>query len=354
MKKSEKKDFNGVKEIARRGNVSIATVDRVIHNRTGVSENTRARIKKIIKDLNYQPNVLAQRLAARKTIRLVSFIPRSSSETSFWEAPLKGINEAAAEVEKFGITVEQYFYDLNSRESFLRQSKNILKSKPDGILLAPAFIEESVTFTEKCKEGGIPYVLMDADLPNTGALSYIGPDLYHTGYLNAHLINFLTTPADKILIVNISKVIASHHYLLQKEEGFLAYFNDRKAERNIIRLDITNTDNKSIEKELTKTMVKHKDIKLIIVMNSRVFEVAGFLEKTKKNVLLIGYDFIPKNIEYLNKEVIHFLICQKPQEQGYKGIITLYQHLALSAKVEKAHFMPIDIITKENYIFYRN
>ena len=36
--------YFGVKEIARRANVSIATVDRVIHNRTGVSETTRKKI----------------------------------------------------------------------------------------------------------------------------------------------------------------------------------------------------------------------------------------------------------------------------------------------------------------------
>ncbi len=53
----------GVKEIARRAKVSTATVDRVIHNRTGVSEKTKERINKIIQELNYQPNVLAQRLA---------------------------------------------------------------------------------------------------------------------------------------------------------------------------------------------------------------------------------------------------------------------------------------------------
>ena len=52
--------------------------------------------------------------------------------------------------------------------------------------------------------------------------------------------------------------------------------------------------------------------------------------------------------------VIDFLICQKPQEQGYKGMMALYQSVVLNGEVEPTYYMPIDIITKENYKSYRN
>ncbi len=51
---------SGVKEDCRRANVSTATVDRVLHNRTGVSEKTKARINAIIKEMDYQPNILGK------------------------------------------------------------------------------------------------------------------------------------------------------------------------------------------------------------------------------------------------------------------------------------------------------
>jgi LacI family transcriptional regulator len=34
--------------------------------------------------------------------------------------------------------------------------------------------------------------------------------------------------------------------------------------------------------------------------------------------------------------------------------MALYQTLVLGAPVEKTHFMPIDIVTKENQAFYQN
>ncbi len=347
-------ELTGVREIARRANVSLATVDRVIHNRKGVSKETKDRVNQIILELNYQPNLLAQRLASRKILRFVTLMPKCSEETSFWDAPLKGIEQADSEINQFGIVIEKFFYDQSSVKSFVDQTKIILKSKPDGVLLAPSFIEESMNFVRHCTELQIPFVLMDSDLPTQESLSYIGPNLYHSGYLGAHLTNYLIGENDKLLIVNISKEIDNLHHLLKKEEGFKAFFENHSKNNQILKLDIKKTDYKSIEKILYKEFETHPDIKVVFVTNSRVSNVAKYIEAANKDVILIGYDFLNENVDYLNKEIIDFLICQKPSEQAYRGVMSLYQHLAFSVPVEKVYFMPIDIITKENYIFYRN
>jgi LacI family transcriptional regulator len=350
--KKDKPNLTGVKEIARRGNVSIATVDRVIHNRTGVSQQTKAKIQEIIAELNYQPNLLAQRLATRKVIRLATLIPMSSEETSFWEGPLKGIEQADREINQFAITIDKYFYDQNLKNSFIEQSEKILESKPDGVLLAPSSVDEAVIFTENCKKLNIPYVLIDSDLPTKGSLSYIGGDLYQSGYLGAHLISYLIKDNDAILLLNISKEIDNDHHLIKKGEGFRAYFKDHNRSNNILKIDIRETDYASIDKSLEVSFEANKDIKVVFVTNSRVANVAHYIEKSGRKVILIGYDFLNRNVEYLDKGIIDFLICQKPLEQAYQGVMTLYKHLAISLPVEKVQFMPIDIITKENYSFY--
>ena len=82
--------------------------------------------------------------------------------------------------------------------------------------------------------------------------------------------------------------------------------------------------------------------------------MAQFIENNQKDVILIGYDFLKENIDYMDRGIIDFLVCQKPKQQGYRGLISLYQHLAFGSAVEKIYFMPIDILTKENSAFYRN
>jgi len=353
MNKKEKK-LVGVKEIARRANVSIATVDRVLHNRSGVSESTKEKITAIIKELNYQPNLLARRLASGKTLQLVTLIPGVSDETDYWEVPLNGIIQAEGEIKPYNVKITKLFFDMNDKDSFVKQTELILKEKVDGVLLAPAFIEESITFTNTCQKLKIPFVFINSDIPNQKSLCYFGPNLYHSGYSAAHLINYLIGKEDKILLVNISKDLESDHHILRKEEGFMAYF-DKHQRKNIVKLNIRDSDYSSVKKNISAVMKTHSDIKMIFVTNSRVSNVAEYLESiNREDILLIGYDFLKRNTEYLKKGVIDFLICEKPQEQAYRGIRTLYQNLVFAVDIEKDYFMPIDIITKENYEFYRN
>lgn len=347
----------GVKEIARRAKVSIATVDRVIHNRDGVSKNTREKILKIIEDINYRPNIIASRLASRKLYNIAVLIPRVSEETDYWQAPLKGIARAAQELHEFGIRTHHHLFDLNNKASFEQAVDKLLATadKVDAVLLAPMFNEESVRFLQYCREQAWPFVLINSDIPEQESLCYIGPELRQSGYLAAHLMRYATGDEDQLLIVNISHELDMHHHLLRKEEGFRACFADHQARNTIHKLDIHQTDYDSVQMHLNRVLHEYPDIRAVFTTNSRVSTVARFLESSgKSDLLLVGYDFLSENLEHLKRGTIDFLMCQKPEEQGYRAIMTLYRHLVLSARVEKTHYMPIDIITRENYQFYSN
>lgn len=343
----------GVKEIARRANVSIATVDRVIHNRPGVSPKTKSKIEAIIKELNYQPNILASRLASGKVFDIAVLIPEGSEETDFWQSPLKGIKRAEAEIRQYGIRVNTFLFDLSDRQSFVEQGKLILDRNVDGVLISPSFIKESIDFVKTCKSRNIPYVFVDSNIKEHNGLSYIGPPLYQSGYLGAKLCAFWQGSGNKVLMVNISKESDNYGHN-QIEQGFKDYCKDHNKPTEIIRVDIQQRDYLSVAKQMAMAFKEHPDLSVLFVTKSRAYSVARYLEEYKiKDVHLIGYDFLSKNVEYLKKGIIDFLICHKPEEQGYKGIMSLYHHLALNLPVEKVYFMPIDIITKENQEFYR-
>jgi LacI family transcriptional regulator len=355
--KNNNKPVAGVKEIATRAHVSIATVDRVIHDRGGVSAKTKDRIQSIIKELNYQPNVLAQRLAlaSRGVLRLVTLLPEISEETEFWEAPLNGINRAGSEIRQYGIQIDRYFFDQNDQDSFDRQVRQISRLKSDGVLFSPTFPEESRWLIDKLEERHIPYVLINTDIPDYDALCYIGADIYHSGCLAAQLVSYCLRDKQRVLIANIAEKIAGNYAILRKEEGFNDYFAQHGLSGRVSSFNTRKTDYPSIAAGLTRIIKKQPDIGAIFVTNSRVSMVARFLEaKGRTDILLVGYDFINDNVHFLKKGVIDFLICEKPQEQGYRGIMTLFQHLVYSNAIEQKYLMPIDIITRENYRFYRN
>jgi LacI family transcriptional regulator len=347
MKKQEI-ELTGVKEIARRANVSIGTVDRVIHNRVGVSKKTKDKINAIIEELDYQPNIFARRLASKKVLKFIVLIPRSSEETDYWDGPLEGIRQAETEIKPYGIEVDLYLYDLNKKQSFAQQVNSLLLQEFDGVVIAPVFTEEAIGFLKTLKERQIPYVFINSDIPEYPGLSYFGPNLFQSGYLAAHLMKYLVSKSEPVLVVNISREIDNHHHLLRKEEGFRAYFEKHNLGNAIYKLDIGETDYLSIKRAML-TFLKDQDVKAIFVTNSRVSYIARFLkEKEDNETLLVGFDYTKENLVYLQDETIDFLICQKPREQGYKAIIALYQNLVHTAPVEQINFMPIDIITKEN------
>lgn len=63
-----------LREIARAAGVSVSTVSRVVNGYEHVSEDVRRRVERAIKELNYQPNLLARALVSGKDTRQIGLI----------------------------------------------------------------------------------------------------------------------------------------------------------------------------------------------------------------------------------------------------------------------------------------
>ena len=70
-------------------------------------------------------------------------------------------------------------------------------------------------------------------------------------------------------------------------------------------------------------------------------------------IKIIGHDLLKENISYLKKDIVQFLICQRPEEQGYSAINKLFRHVVQKRLIEKENYTSIDIVTKENVDFYK-
>ena len=84
-----------IKDVAKVAGVSIATVSRVIHNGGKVGDACRARVKKVIKELDYRPNSNARALAGNTTNTIGLVTPKLSM--SFFGSLASGVEKAARE-----------------------------------------------------------------------------------------------------------------------------------------------------------------------------------------------------------------------------------------------------------------
>ncbi|MBI9100610.1 MAG: LacI family DNA-binding transcriptional regulator, partial [Spirochaetaceae bacterium] len=56
-----------IKDVARKANVSIATVSRILNNLGGYSPGTKEKVDRVIVEMNYEPNAIARGLVSKKT-----------------------------------------------------------------------------------------------------------------------------------------------------------------------------------------------------------------------------------------------------------------------------------------------
>lgn len=349
-----KKKIVRIKDIAEKAQTSKGTVDRVLHNRGRVADDVRERILAIIKELNYEPNLVAQSLKSQRTWNIAALIPDPGKD-SYWEAPKKGLEKAEKELRQYGINITKFIFNSHDEQSFIAKAKEATNESQDGVLIAPIFYKEALPFFEHWKNLNIPYVLFNTQIESVDPLCYIGQDSYRSGNLAAKILNFGLPFSSTILIAHINEDIPNSAHLITKEEGFRDYFQQdgRHDQYKIVSEAINYSENGTIDVHLDKIRQNEPGLSAIYVTNSRAFEVAEYLEKNNlKDIKLIGYDLLAPNLEYLNKEIINFLINQNPLGQGYWGIHQLANHLIFKKEIQPIKFLPLDIITKENLDYY--
>lgn len=346
-----------IKDIASLAKVSIGTVDRVLHNRGEVNPETRNRVMTIVKELGYTPNLIAKSLAMKKNFSIAVLIPAAGESNPYWKKPVAGFMLASHELNDFSTKITLYHYDLGDESSFIREFGKILTLNPDGIILAPHFHDAAVSLVRKCKAQDIPCIFIDNNLEDEPCLAYFGQDAFQSGKVAAKLMNYGLKKNSKVLILNLAPNKAITHHMQRRESGFVDYFRT-EVPGNTIRTVSVAID-MSLETEPSSTLrhvlAEHPDTDGIFVTNSRIHKIAGHLGSIgKASVKLIGYDLVDENLTYLEKGLIDVLICQKPEDQGYRSAMAMFYFLLNGRTAEKVNYTPIDIIIRENFQYYKN
>ena len=353
MKKNKKITLQ---DVANYANVSTGTVDRVIHKRGKVSPAKRKLVEETIEHLGFNPNFLASTLALGKAFKICTLFPESTVSEKYWSLPKRGIERIGEEYNDFGFTIDVFEYSLFDEASFVGHAEAIIEKKPSGVILAPLFEKESHLFLDVLDKMSIPYVFIDANIPDREALSYIGPDSNCSGHVAGVLLHSILDPEGDILIVNMVKGFENSSLVGVIEQGFLDFFHAKegKGKRKITSLTINSTDRREVSRELTKYYIKNPNTKGVFVTNSRAHLIADFHRAHELDIQVIGFDLIEENIIELKKEGIRFLISQNPVFQGKWAVQAFFDFFVYKKKPKKIHHVPIDIIIKENIDFYLN
>lgn len=340
----------GIKQIAKLANVSIGTVDRVLHNRAGVSKATREKIRAIIKETGYKKNTVASRLnlAGRKKLKIAVLIPEVSSNWSYWELPKKGIEKAVEELSEMGILVSYYYF--TDPLSFVKMGDAIMDIKYDALVTVPFFMAECNNLLSKAKAEKIPVVFMDTEIQLDCPSYFIRQNSHKAGMVAARLLHGLVGTEGRYFVINIVTERGLHANNQQRENGFREFFATNFEDRAISIMTINQPIDRPFEiNPEIENWFRDPGRKGIFVTNARSYLIPEILKTYNvSNVSVVGFDLHRDNLECLRKQEIDFLINQKPEFQGYTAIKGMFKFLTEQDPSDLNMDVPVEIIVKEN------
>jgi len=341
-------------EIARRAGVSIGTVDRVLNKRGRVAPNTEKRVQQAVKDLNYTKNIIASTLKRGKRYVFGVVIPRETDEAAFWKLPADGIRAAEMELERYQVHTVFYPYVLLSEQSFLNQTKKALEDGIDGLIIVPSGVMHPEIILPHL-ETACPFTFLDSDIPGAAPVSYVGQHAYDSGFLAGRLMQLFSQSAQtgKTDPVYLTwSTISGSSNIQGRLRGFTSFFTDAKFIHESFN---PKSSLFSLQDRAVEIIRRHPEISGIFVSNCFVFPFAEALTKLNnqgRRIPVIGYDLIAENITSLKNGAISCIINQRPFEQGYSSVFTLFRYIVLQQPSSTSIYMPIDIVTKENADYY--
>jgi len=344
-----------IKDIAKQTGVSIGTVDRVLHNRGHVSTAVRERVIKVMREMGYEPNIVARSLANnKKPLRIAVILPHFQQDP-YWAQPKEGVERAAESVRHYGVVVEFYFFPLFEPKVYEEVIKKALETQPEALLFAPVFLTESDYLIAEATRLGIPKVMINTHIEGTDALSYIGQDSYQSGVLAGRLLNFGLNDGDHAMVLNLDKEVQNARHLQAKQQGFKDFFLRHNTKSIEVHSEIFEDfdDPAKMKAWISAQLEKHPRLNGFFVTNSRAYKLLAPLSpEIQQRIKVVGFDLIEPNLKLLEENKIRFLINQNAWHQGYLGILTLVNHLILRKEIPAVQYLPLDIIVRENVEYY--
>lgn len=315
-----------INDIAEKVGVSHATVSRVLNNSGYVKDETREKVLKAIKDLNYTPSAIARSLSTSKTNTIGVIVPDINN--LFFGDIIKGITEIADE---YNLNI--ILCDTDEDKDKELKAINVLKEQRiQGLLITPTFYKDSANNENlnTLKNLGIPIILIDGHveyLDFSGVFidhikgAYDGTAaLIESGHRKVAIItgDMNSRPAKERLI-GYEKALEANNIPIEQEYIF---YGDYKYETAY---------------EITKQILKmeNKPTAIFISSNTMILGCIKALYEEKLNIprdmAIIGFDkidvlnIIGMNISFINGPSI---------ELGRLGMKMLLENLNSKGRTE--------------------
>lgn len=338
-----------IKEIAERAGVHRATVDKVLHNRVGVSDEVRMKVQRIIKEMGYTPNPVGRVLQKQGNRYHIEAILVEVDALPFLKAGVeKGIhNQVGFDIEvTYSISK---FQDAERQKEFI---DNAIVARADGIIISPINAECVRQAINRAAEAGIPVVTTNADIDGTRRTCCIGADNRQSAQIAGRMMGLFLGGTGKIAVISSAIAAVNNNYYVRERETEFADFIRREYPGLQIITTIDSFENPQITYQKTVQLLHdYTDLQGIYITCGGVSQVGRALEESgrAKDIRVISFEDYPEVVDLIQKDVIDCTIAGEIQKQGELPVQIIMDHIVFGKTPEAGHiFTETRILVKES------
>ena len=150
-----------IKDVAKAAGVSPSTVTRVIQNKSTISDETKKRVRKAMKELNYHPNLNARSLVSSYTQVIGLDLPDDSDvfyQNPFFPSVLRGIAQVASE-NHYAIQIAT---GKDEKERLNAISQMVYGKRVDGLIFL--YAQQNDPLVQLVVEEQFPFLILGKSL----------------------------------------------------------------------------------------------------------------------------------------------------------------------------------------------
>lgn len=335
-----------IKDVAKKADVSIATVSFVINDSKPISEDTKNRVLKVIKELNYHPSKSAINLVSGKTgnIGFILTDDHFLRTEPFYTTIFLG-TEFEARSEGYYILLTSVRPDFGEEDILPRF---ILNKSVDGIIIAGKIPN---TLIERISAYNLPTVFVDyIPLKNSCPLVLID-NIQGALLATNHLIDLGHT---NIAFIggDIEHPSLSHRLIGYKQALERANI---PIKNNLIITDAKYPDKKNGFNSAKKLFLKNKNVTAVFAANDAMaIGVLHYLNdngyKVPQDVSLVGFDDVEADI------MLHppLTTIRVPKiEMGVEALKLIVNAVKNKKSLPKKVLVPVELIVRESTSLYK-
>lgn len=338
-----------IKEIAEMAGVHRATVDKVLHDRPGVSDEVRQQIKKLIDELGYTPNPAGRVLQKQGKVYRLSAILCDVDATPFLRA---GIEQGIRNHANFDIEVE---FHITSFQNAAGQSVFINKAVQDGIdgiILSPINSDLVRKAIDRAADKGIPVVTTNSDIADSKRLCYVGLNGERASRVAGRLMGqFLGGEGDIAIISSAIATENNNYFVTIREQGFRKFMAQTYPKARIVECVESFEDPLITYKRARELIAKHPQLRGIYITCGGVAEVGRALQESGKSdrIRVVSFEDYPEILDFIRSGIIDVTLASELTRQGELPVQVLMKKLVFNETPENEQvFTEIQILVKES------